>query len=340
QVAHAQRRVVRDVGPAAGVAPRDRLPGRAPAAGRSGPAAHAAVAARAEIGAPGGVDVGRARRRVGGRLLVQERDLAEIALVGLSVAVVVAPVARLGARLGRAAGAPASSGARLGARAARARAAARHALVDAPLAVVVAVVAALGARRADRHDPEARAHLVVDVARLVSVVGVTRAVDGAARGGAAVVVVRDGLDPRVPAVVADAHSVHPRDRLRAGADAGDVDAPDHHVRDEVDRRLGVAGDVEDAIALAAQGVVVGAGVELEHAEAALAGGARAVACARYDGAAAAVWAIRSLARPGQLRPAVRHVGLGVGDAGEQPPLGDAGGIGRVADLPGAHPPLR
>src|SRR5690606_13159108 len=185
-------------------------------------------------------------------------------------------------------------------RAARARAAARHALVDAAVAVVVAVVAGLRARRAAGHHPEGRAHLVVHVARVVAVVIVARGVDRAAARRAAVVVVSDGLDPRVPARVADAHAVHPRDRLRAGVDAGDVDAADHHAGDEVDRRLGVAGDREDAGALARERLVVGAGVELEHAEAALAERAGAVARAGDDRAASAVAAVGPLAGPGQL----------------------------------------
>src|SRR5690606_7968381 len=178
-------------------------------------------------------------------------------------------------------------------------------------AVALAAVGAADARAGEtarltaRHVPERRAHLVEDAARVVAVARVARGEARVARR-AAVVVVRDGADPRVPAAVADAHAVHPRDGLLAVGHARDVGRADDHVDREVDRRRDVARDAQHARALAAQGVVVGAGVELDHAQAALAQRAGAVARARHDRAAAAVRRARPLARPGQLRPAVAH----------------------------------
>src|SRR5690606_28549552 len=129
-VAHADRRVVRDVAPAALVAPRDHGRRRAPPAVLGAPAAHAAVAARAQVGAAIAVHVGRGPRRVGARLLLEERDLADVAVVDGAVAVVVPAVADLDRR-------GAARAARVG-----------HTLVDPPVAVVVAPVADLGGRTA------------------------------------------------------------------------------------------------------------------------------------------------------------------------------------------------
>ncbi len=192
---------------------------------------------------------------------------------------------------------------------------------------------------ARRHGPEVGTHLAVHAAGVVAVVGVAAREARVARR-AAVVVVGDRTDPRVPSRAAHSHAVHPGDRLVSVADPRDVCRADDHPDHEVDRSRSVAGNGQDAIALAPQGVVEGAGVELEHADPTLPEAARTITGAGDRRTTPAVHRIRAAASPGELRVAVGHAGLGVGDAGEHPSLRHPVVCRCVPDLAGADATLR
>ena len=185
----------------------------------------------------------------------------------------------------------------------------------------------------DMHLPEVQPRLVEHGLQAVVVVGVALR-PAAPLGPAAVVVMGDSGDPLVArGRVVHVEALEPLQGLSLVLEVRGVGRVPDHADDVVERVANVASNGEHVRPVGRQRVVERAGVELEHAEAALPVGAGAVAGPGDYGPTPAVRGSGPLAGPLGFGPAMGEAGLGVGDAPEQ--VGgvlDAAGCRCVADL--------